>query len=65
MNAFRPLTKIPDYSAAKAYDGTPCVAYIGPNGTGHFVKMVHNGIEYGDMVENVSDTKITGSQKCW
>ncbi|MBN6206659.1 NADP-dependent phosphogluconate dehydrogenase [Ralstonia pickettii] len=27
----------------------PCVTYIGPNGAGHFVKMVHNGIEYGDM----------------
>lgn len=30
-------------------DGDPCVTYIGPNGAGHFVKMVHNGIEYGDM----------------
>ncbi len=35
--------------SAKAYDGTPCVAYIGPHGAGHFVKMTHNGIEYGDM----------------
>ncbi len=35
--------------AAKAYDGVPCVSYIGPDGAGHFVKMVHNGIEYGDM----------------
>jgi 6-phosphogluconate dehydrogenase len=35
--------------AAKAPDGEPCVAYMGPNGAGHFVKMVHNGIEYGDM----------------
>ena len=35
--------------AAKAEDGIPCVSYIGPNGAGHFVKMVHNGIEYGDM----------------
>lgn len=35
--------------AAKADDGTPCVTYIGPNGAGHYVKMVHNGIEYGDM----------------
>ena len=35
--------------AAKApEDGEPCVAYIGPNGAGHYVKMVHNGIEYGD-----------------
>ena len=35
--------------AAKAPDGEPCVAYMGPDGAGHFVKMVHNGIEYGDM----------------
>jgi 6-phosphogluconate dehydrogenase len=34
--------------AAKA-EGQPCVAYIGPRGAGHYVKMVHNGIEYGDM----------------
>lgn len=35
--------------AAKAEDGKPCVTYIGENGAGHYVKMVHNGIEYGDM----------------
>lgn len=35
--------------AAKAEDGTPCVDYMGPRGAGHYVKMVHNGIEYGDM----------------
>lgn len=36
--------------AAKApADGEPCVTYIGPDGAGHYVKMVHNGIEYGDM----------------
>jgi 6-phosphogluconate dehydrogenase len=36
--------------AAKAdEDGEPCVTYLGPGGSGHFVKMVHNGIEYGDM----------------
>jgi 6-phosphogluconate dehydrogenase len=38
------LTKI----AAKV-DGKPCCTYIGDNGAGHYVKMVHNGIEYGDM----------------
>ncbi|MEW5850294.1 MAG: NADP-dependent phosphogluconate dehydrogenase [Myxococcota bacterium] len=38
------LTKI----AAQVDDG-PCVTYIGPGGSGHYVKMVHNGIEYGDM----------------
>lgn len=35
--------------AAKASDGTPCCDWIGPAGSGHFVKMIHNGIEYGDM----------------
>jgi len=35
--------------SAKAEDGSPCVSHIGPDGAGHFVKMVHNGIEYGDM----------------
>jgi 6-phosphogluconate dehydrogenase len=35
--------------AARAGDGEPCVTHIGPGGAGHFVKMVHNGIEYGDM----------------
>lgn len=35
--------------AAKAEDGSPCCAYMGPDGAGHFVKMVHNGIEYADM----------------
>lgn len=34
--------------AAKV-DGEPCVTYVGPGGAGHYVKMVHNGIEYGDM----------------
>ncbi|MBW2622493.1 MAG: decarboxylating NADP(+)-dependent phosphogluconate dehydrogenase, partial [Deltaproteobacteria bacterium] len=35
--------------AAKAEDGSPCCDWIGEGGAGHFVKMVHNGIEYGDM----------------
>ena len=35
--------------AARVDDGTPCCDWIGPDGSGHFVKMVHNGIEYGDM----------------
>ena len=38
------LTKI----SAKV-NGEPCVTYLGPRGAGHYVKMVHNGIEYGDM----------------
>ena len=35
--------------SAKTPDGQPCCGYIGADGAGHFVKMVHNGIEYGDM----------------
>ncbi len=36
-------------SVSAKVDGTPCVTHIGPDGAGHFVKMVHNGIEYADM----------------
>jgi 6-phosphogluconate dehydrogenase len=36
-------------SIAAKVDGVPCCTYVGPNGAGHFVKMVHNGIEYADM----------------
>jgi 6-phosphogluconate dehydrogenase len=40
----------PIFEAISAkFEGEPCVAYMGPRGAGHFVKMVHNGIEYGDM----------------
>src|SRR5579871_3946571 len=35
--------------AAKVEDGTPCCDWVGDDGAGHYVKMVHNGIEYGDM----------------
>lgn len=35
--------------SAKAADGAPCCAYMGPDGAGHYVKMVHNGIEYADI----------------
>ena len=45
-NALAPILRA---IAAKAEDGEPCVAHMGPRGAGHYVKMVHNGIEYGDM----------------
>jgi 6-phosphogluconate dehydrogenase len=44
--AVAPILKV---IAAKTEDGQPCVEYMGPRGAGHYVKMVHNGIEYGDM----------------
>ncbi|MBU7216160.1 phosphogluconate dehydrogenase (NADP(+)-dependent, decarboxylating) [Staphylococcus gallinarum] len=47
--AFDKVSDILEAISAKAKDGASCVAYIGPNGAGHYVKMVHNGIEYADM----------------
>lgn len=47
--AWEALAPIFHAMAAKAEDGEPCVEYMGPRGAGHYVKMVHNGIEYGDM----------------
>jgi 6-phosphogluconate dehydrogenase len=46
--AYTALEPILTKMAAQVDDG-PCVTYIGPGGAGHYVKMVHNGIEYGDM----------------
>jgi 6-phosphogluconate dehydrogenase len=46
--AYEQIRPIWEAIAAKVDDG-PCVTYIGPGGAGHFVKMIHNGIEYGDM----------------
>src|SRR5258708_6167398 len=47
-SAYEQIRPIWEAIAAKVDDGA-CVTYIGPDGAGHFVKMVHNGIEYGDM----------------
>ncbi|PIJ50847.1 phosphogluconate dehydrogenase (NADP(+)-dependent, decarboxylating) [Erwinia sp. OLTSP20] len=46
--AYQLVAPILDKIAARA-EGEACVTYIGPDGAGHYVKMVHNGIEYGDM----------------
>jgi 6-phosphogluconate dehydrogenase len=48
--------------AAKVADGSPCCEWLGPDGAGHFVKMVHNGIEYGDMqlISEAYDLMKTG-----
>lgn len=48
QSAYEEIRPIWEAIAAKVPDG-PCVTYIGPAGAGHFVKMVHNGIEYADM----------------
>ena len=49
QEAYRHLEPILTRIAAKTDDDGPCVTYVGAKGAGHFVKMVHNGIEYGDM----------------
>jgi 6-phosphogluconate dehydrogenase len=46
--SYRELGPLLEDIAAKV-DGTPCCTHVGPDGAGHFVKMVHNGIEYADM----------------
>src|SRR3954471_11691176 len=46
--AYEHVRPVLEAIAAKT-DSGPCVTYVGPDGAGHFVKMVHNGIEYGDM----------------
>ena len=62
---------------AATVDGVPCVTHIGPDGAGHFVKMVHNGIEYADMqliaeaydllrrVGGLAPAEITGVFRTW
>ena len=49
VEAWEALKPILRAIAARAEDGEPCAAHMGPRGAGHYVKMVHNGIEYGDM----------------
>ncbi|WP_085990989.1 decarboxylating NADP(+)-dependent phosphogluconate dehydrogenase [Oceanobacillus senegalensis] len=47
-DAYQQVAPILEKIAAKV-DGKPCCSYLGPEGSGHYVKMVHNGIEYADM----------------
>jgi 6-phosphogluconate dehydrogenase len=47
--AYDAVSKVFEAVAARGPDGSPCVAYLGPRGAGHYVKMVHNGIEYAVM----------------
>ena len=47
--AWETIERILKAAAAKSQDGEPCVDYMGPGGAGHYVKMVHNGIEYAIM----------------
>jgi len=64
LESYKQVEAIFEAIAAKADDGLPCVAYIGSDGAGHYVKMVHNGIEYADMqliAESYSLLKHLGS----
>jgi 6-phosphogluconate dehydrogenase len=47
--------KGPLQDAAAAFEGAPCCDWFGPGGSGHFIKMIHNGIEYGDM-QQIAET---------
>ena len=58
--AYEHIKPIFEAIAAKT-DSGPCVTYVGPDGAGHFVKMVHNGIEYGDMQLIAEAYDILGS----
>lgn len=49
INAWEYVKDIFEAISAKTDEGEPCAAWVGNSGAGHFVKMVHNGIEYGDM----------------
>ncbi|MBO4893985.1 MAG: decarboxylating NADP(+)-dependent phosphogluconate dehydrogenase [Clostridia bacterium] len=49
VKAWESVKPILQAICAKVEDGSPCCDWVGENGAGHFVKMVHNGIEYGDM----------------
>jgi 6-phosphogluconate dehydrogenase len=49
VESYRALGPLLEDIAAKADDGETCCVHVGPDGAGHFVKMVHNGIEYADM----------------
>jgi 6-phosphogluconate dehydrogenase len=49
IQAYKPLKRLFEDIAAKAADGRKCVSYKGRYGSGHYIKMVHNGIEYADM----------------
>ena len=49
VEAWPMVQKMFESIAARADDGEPCVGWMGAGGAGHYVKMVHNGIEYGDM----------------
>lgn len=49
IDSYERLKPVLESIAAKDFSGKPCVSYMGQNGAGHYVKMVHNGIEYGVM----------------
>ena len=77
QQAWPSLQPVLEPISAKAFDESPCCAWIGRNGAGHFVKMVHNGIEYADMqliaevyhfMKNgleMSATEIAGQFSAW
>jgi 6-phosphogluconate dehydrogenase len=55
IEAYAAVSRVFEAVAARAPDGSPCVTYLGPKGAGHYVKMVHNGIEYA-VIELIAET---------
>jgi 6-phosphogluconate dehydrogenase len=65
LQSYQQVASVLETIAAKDKNGKPCCEYIGPNGAGHFVKMVHNGIEYGDMQLLAELYEILGKSKSY
>ncbi|MEM6684394.1 MAG: NADP-dependent phosphogluconate dehydrogenase [Bacteroidota bacterium] len=65
LKSYQQVANVLETIAAKDTNGQPCCGFIGPNGAGHFVKMVHNGIEYGDMQLLAELYEILGKTKSY
>jgi 6-phosphogluconate dehydrogenase len=63
LESYQKVANVLETIAAKDANGKPCCGYIGKEGAGHFVKMVHNGIEYGDMQLLAELYEILGKSK--
>jgi len=63
LKAWNEVSALLQDISAKAQDGLPCCNYIGTDGAGHFVKMVHNGIEYADM-QLISEAYVLLREAC-
>merc|ERR1719266_2328891 len=63
--SYKVVEKILVAISAKHSSGAPCVTHIGPRGAGNYIKMVHNGIEYGDMQLIAEAYDLLKHVACW